>query len=344
MSKFLGTIILLGGLFFALTATPLCGVESCGRVLSRVAQERVQEFLGTSSTFFRERLPALTPATAPTATSTDSASKGSVVPAKTIVQPKAPSLPKAVTLSTPKATENTPGALRVLEKIASGNSALTSLGIISDTNRERAKEGLAVLTQNNALRIAAEAKVDDMFARQYFEHISPTGQGPGDIAKNAGYVYVSVGENLALGNFKDDATVVAAWMASPGHRANIMNKNFREIGVAAKRGMFEGREVWLAVQEFGVPLSACPAISSTLSETIKTSKAQLAVTEDDLATRKQELSGLSPYDPMYNQKAEEYNVIVRGYNALLGKVRELIAEYNTQVNAFNTCAAGLVGH
>lgn len=319
MGKFFSTIILLGALFFALTSVPLCGSEGCLNVLAH----KVSLWTGVSF---------------PPGNSAQN-----IPPVALTQKPVASTSPQKL-VSKKKPAESTPGALRVLEKILDTSTPLTPLGIISDTNAERAKEGIAALSENAQLRVAAEAKVDDMFARQYFEHVSPVGVGPGDLAKAAGYAYVSEGENLALGNFKDDVAVVTAWMNSPGHRANIMNTHFLEIGVAAKKGMFEGKEVWLAVQEFGVPLSACPAIDSALNGTIKTDKTQLATTDADLATRKQELNAMSPYDPAYNQKAEEYNALVRDYNALLGKVRELITEYNAQVNAFNTCAANLSGH
>ena len=52
------------------------------------------------------------------------------------------------------------------------------------------------------------------------------------MAKKAGYEYISVGENLAMGNFKNDGDLVEAWMNSPGHRANILSFKYKELGVA----------------------------------------------------------------------------------------------------------------
>ena len=57
---------------------------------------------------------------------------------------------------------------------------------------------------------------------------------------------------------------MTAWMNSPGHRANILNPHFQEIGVAVGKGMYEGHETWIAVQSFGMPLSACPASDANL--------------------------------------------------------------------------------
>src|SRR6185369_15716694 len=118
--------------------------------------------------------------------------------------------------------------------------------------------GLPALKENALLDKAAKKKLDDMFAQQYFEHINPQGKGPSDLAKSVGYDYIAIGENLALGNFKNDAELVQAWMDSPGHRANILNKQYTEIGVAVGQGTYEGKKTWLAVQEFGRPTSSCP--------------------------------------------------------------------------------------
>ena len=155
------------------------------------------------------------------------------------------------------------------------NARLTEEGVFAETNRHRAENGRAALRYDATLDAAAEAKLKDMFDRQYFAHESPTGEGPADVIGKAGYDYVTVGENLALGNFADDRELVQAWMDSPGHRANILDAKFTEIGVAVGRGMFEGRMTWLAVQEFGKPASDCPIVSAELQAQIGADKARL---------------------------------------------------------------------
>ena len=65
------------------------------------------------------------------------------------------------------------------------------------------------------------------------------------------YPYLAAGENLALGDFKNANELVAAWMASPGHRANILNGVYRDIGVATGFDAFEGRKTIIVVQIFG---------------------------------------------------------------------------------------------
>lgn len=218
-------------------------------------------------------------------------------------------------------------------------SSLTASGVITETNRQRAiNGGLPALTFNAQLTAAAQTKANDLFAKQYFEHVSPTGVGPGDLATAAGYAYLVEGENLAMGNFENDAALVKAWMNSPGHRANILNTKYAEIGVAVQRGTYEGHRVWMAVQEFGRPLSDCPEPSASLEAQIKTNNNQLDALQVEISTKKQEIDAMSPKrGAEYNQKVDEYNALVAQFNELVTETKQLIAQYNIQVNAFNAC-------
>src|SRR3989344_2281020 len=138
------------------------------------------------------------------------------------------------------------------------NVVLVKSKVIAETNIQRYNNGgLLPLVENVQLSTAALAKANDMFAKQYFEHISPTGVGPGELVKTYSYDYIVTGENLILGNFKSEKEVVHLWMNSPGHRANILNERFTEIGVAIIKGKYNGGTVWIGVQEFGLPMSAC---------------------------------------------------------------------------------------
>ena len=218
------------------------------------------------------------------------------------------------------------------------NSELTPVGIIAWTNTQREKQGLVPLHEDALLRKAAEAKVDDMFAKQYFEHESPDGKTPADIIKKAGYAYIVVGENLALGNFKDDETLVQAWMDSPGHRENILNNKYLEIGTAAKKGMFEGKEVWLAVQEFGAPLSTCPTFDTGVKIKIDSNRAELANNQAQLQQQKAALNANRfQSQNEYNAAVAKYNALVEQTNRLADATQDLVAEYNTSVNKFNQC-------
>lgn len=221
------------------------------------------------------------------------------------------------------------------------HAQLEARTVVTLTNDERIRVGAFTLTANERLNEAAAAKLKDMFDKQYFEHVSPNGDGPGAVAAAANYNYVVVGENLALGNFKDNAALVAAWMASKGHRENILNERFTEIGVAVGQGMFEGKKTWLAVQEFGKPASDCPTIETSLKNRIDVDKKNVADIELELQSRKKSFDGMPQTTPeerdQYNQKINEYNSRVTAYNAALKKLQAEITEYNTQVRAFNSC-------
>ncbi|MCC7356085.1 MAG: hypothetical protein IT410_00510 [Candidatus Doudnabacteria bacterium] len=130
------------------------------------------------------------------------------------------------------------------------SSAITPENIISLTNESRIEYGIGTVTQNSQLRAAAQAKADDMLANQYFAHNSPDGRTPWDFIKAAGYKYVIAGENLAV-DFVQAENVEDAWMNSPGHRANILNENFEEIGIGIAQGQFEGHSSIFVVQMFG---------------------------------------------------------------------------------------------
>ena len=127
---------------------------------------------------------------------------------------------------------------------------LTKAKIVAQTNIQRYNNGqLPPLIENVKLDEAAKAKAEDMFQKQYFEHISPSGVGPGDLATRFGYEYILEGENLILGNFASEKELVQAWMDSPGHRANILHNRYTEIGVAIVKGIYNGENVWICVQK-----------------------------------------------------------------------------------------------
>ena len=123
------------------------------------------------------------------------------------------------------------------------------------TNEERVHEKLPELNVNPALTRAAELKAQDMATKGYFAHTSPEGKTPWHWLKTAGYEYQYAGENLAI-NFSDSKDVTAAWMKSPGHRANIVKGMYTEVGTGVATGMYEGRETVFVAQVYASPLSA----------------------------------------------------------------------------------------
>lgn len=229
-----------------------------------------------------------------------------------------------------------PPPLKVFQEAPS--SLLTQKGTIAETNNQRIENNLPALKENTKLNTAAKAKAQDMFARQYFEHVSPVGRGPADLAKTAGYDYLIIGENLALGNFEDDKKLVEAWMASPGHRANILNNKYTEIGVAVEKGIYEGKSVWMAVQEFGRPVSACPKVSQTLKTQIDNYNIQIDEMAKTIEAGKAELENLRAENKFeYNNKVDEYNGLIRQYNILVAEAKTAVSNYNSQIRAYNEC-------
>jgi hypothetical protein len=140
-----------------------------------------------------------------------------------------------------------------LADITASVTPLDAEAIIARTNVARAQANVGPLTHNPTLDAAAQAKLDDMAAQSYFAHISPTGIQPWDFIIHAGYSYRAAGENLAKG-FSDPAALVQAWLNSPAHRQNIVNPGYRDIGVAARRVIIDGRSSIVVVQMFGTPL------------------------------------------------------------------------------------------
>lgn len=217
------------------------------------------------------------------------------------------------------------------------NALLTQTGTLQWTNYQRKQNGLEALTLNPLLNQTAQLKLADMFAAQYFEHVSPSGVGPSDLADEVGYAYVIVGENLALGNFENDKILVEAWMNSLGHRENILNKRYEEIGIAVGKGTFEGREVWLAVQSFGTPLSSCPSVDETLKANLENNQTEITALQAQLATLKAEIENTNRSQSEYNAKVKQYNTLVDKLNGLINTTKEITQQYNAQVNSFNAC-------
>ncbi len=225
------------------------------------------------------------------------------------------------------------------------NSYLTRAGVILWTNTDRQQNGnLPALTENQQLDKAAQTKLQDMFKQQYFEHINPQGVGPGDLAKQAGYNFISEGENLALGNFTDDRDLLTAWMQSPGHRANILNVKFQEIGVAVGQGTYQGHQTWLAVQEFGKPASSCPSVDLNLKSQIDSLQADINQLNPQLSLLKSQLDSANPQTQSdfnaYNQTVASFNSMVGIYNNKVDTLKLVTSQYNAEVKAYNACLGG----
>lgn len=111
--------------------------------------------------------------------------------------------------------------------------------VLTLTNVEREKNGLAPLQLDVKLSEVAREKSNDMAKNGYFDHQSPTYGSPFDMMKQFGITYRTAGENIAMGQ-RTPAEVVDAWMNSEGHRANILNKDYTHIGI----GYIENGNYW----------------------------------------------------------------------------------------------------
>ncbi len=220
-------------------------------------------------------------------------------------------------------------------------SFLTRAGVLEQTNIQRKNNGIAPLILNAKLNSAAAIRAKDMFDNQYFAHESPDGKNAEYAVSYVGYEYIMIGENLALGNFKDDQELVQAWMNSPGHRANLLNPKFQDIGISVLKGNYEGKSTWIAVQIFGRPASSCPQVDPSLKSKIDFNQSQLDSLKIQIDNLRSEIDNMRPQGgPEYNQKVQEYNTLVNQYNNLIVVTKNLVDQYNNQVRLSNQCITG----
>ena len=108
------------------------------------------------------------------------------------------------------------------------------LEVLNLVNKERKANGLKPLTLNKELSNVANIKSRDMIEKGYFDHTSPTYGSPFDMMKKFNISYNTAGENIAMGQ-KTPSEVMNSWMNSSGHRANILNSTYTELGVGIQK-------------------------------------------------------------------------------------------------------------
>ncbi|WP_330461439.1 sigma-70 family RNA polymerase sigma factor [Streptomyces sp. NBC_00820] len=195
------------------------------------------------------------PLPAPSAAETDGTTPPASAPASPSSSPSAPASRKATAPKSPQPTEKpAPSSPPTARPTRSASPAPQLQAAPADTvaqvvelvNKERATAGCGALTEDPQLEKAAQGHSDDMAARDFFEHTNPDGTDPGQRIIAAGYHWSTYGENIAEGQPTPQA-VMEAWMNSPGHRANILNCAFKNIGVGVHKG--SGGPWW--TQDFG---------------------------------------------------------------------------------------------
>ena len=190
------------------------------------------------------------------------------------------------------------GVLGIPEVMA---SSITPENIISLTNQQRTSAGLNALNTDPRLTAAAQAKANNMFQEQYWDHFGPNGETPWMFITQAGYKYVYAGENLAKG-FKTAEGVHEAWMASPTHKENIMSGNYKDIGVAVVEGTLLGKKTILVVQMFG----------NLTSQTVKSATTTPTVPQKAKIVESGQIKSISITDPKINDLINDANVDIKG--------------------------------
>jgi len=140
----------------------------------------------------------------------------------------------------------------ILVKQSSLFADISAQRVLALTNEVRQQYNLPIVQKDSLLDKAAQEKAEDMFKNKYFGHFSPTGVSPWHWIDKSGYDYYYAGENLAM-NFLDTEEVIKGWLNSPSHRENLLNKDYKDMGIAVVSGDFnnEGINRILVVQIFG---------------------------------------------------------------------------------------------
>lgn len=108
-------------------------------------------------------------------------------------------------------------------------TAVSASSLLEATNSQRGQNGAGALKLNSNLALAAQAKAEDMVARNYWSHTTPDGKQPWVFVETSGYKYQKAGENLAYGFLTSEDTVTG-WMNSASHKANMLDTAYSEVG------------------------------------------------------------------------------------------------------------------
>jgi hypothetical protein len=155
------------------------------------------------------------------------------------------------------------------------DAEVMSAKLIELTNKARQSAGLPALSENSALTRAAYAKANDMLAQNYFSHTAPNGKAFYRWVDGTGYVYSAVAENLAVNlNLVSAEEMVASWLNSPGHRANLLSGAYTEAGMGVSSGTYQGQPAVFAVHVFARPQNKT-AVFAQIAEPITASPAYI---------------------------------------------------------------------
>ena len=230
------------------------------------------------------------------------------------------------------------------QNIFTCNAAATANGITSDlsaeqagklvelTNQSRAEQGIEKITVNQNLISAAENKARDMFEHNYFAHTSPQELTPWHWIRQAGYSYQYAGENLAM-DFVTSEAIHKALIASATHRKNILNPNYKEIGIAVLSGNFENRQTTIIVQMFGAAIQTVKKQKSNADSNPPIIKKPTVASPPASLTAKPLRAGASTNINKSFAAAEKINKQAVPNNNLAGlNKKELTPSFNNDAN------------
>ena len=244
-----------------------------------------------------------------------------------------------------------------------GQEILSKEAVVSLTNNVRTRNGLGTLSENRLLDTVAEQRAKDMLEKQYFAHVSPTGEQASDLAQRTGYRYKIIAENIASGIFLTNQKIIDGWMQSPGHRKNILSPDVKEVGVSVMKGSLMGEDTWVSVQIFGLqslPVSekSCAFPSQQLLNEIEAKKAELKGLQERVTRLREELDsekGSIDLDRMIaggdarrnydlNVKITAYNAKSNWHNQSLAEMKgkevvlsSMVEEYNRMLQNYKDC-------
>ncbi|GAA3067073.1 CAP domain-containing protein [Streptomyces glomeratus] len=186
-------------------------------------------------------------ATSPTATPSAPASSTGQTrePSQSQSQSQSPSPAETQTATTAPPAKKPPKDPKTHVPPPRSAPASATAAVLALVNEERAKVGCTPVSPSSELTVLAQAFSDDMATRNFFDHTDPNGKDPWDRAATLGITDLG-GENIARGQATAQE-VMDAWMNSPGHRANILNCDFKTLGVGVHHGA--GGPWW--TQDFG---------------------------------------------------------------------------------------------
>lgn len=253
----LGAVAVASGLVPGTGGLKFGGDHSAGSKVQAADTSPSVEAQGGTDGAVQEREPSA--ASRGTERPTPSSTASAAAPAKTAAP--TPSKAPAEKTTTPSHTPSTAPSTKTASPSASVPQQRTktplapapatptaqsaAAQVLTLVNQERAKVGCTPLTADSGLASLASDFSSDMSARNFFDHTDPDGATPWDRAKKAGITDLG-GENIARGQ-ANAQSVMDAWMNSAGHRANILNCDFKTIGVGVEFG--EGGPWW--TQDFG---------------------------------------------------------------------------------------------